>query len=68
MFSYLLGYGVFTLCDRERGSFVLDYCGELLSAAEGDLKANRDYIYFFELNRQNYWYVVLINQIHLAGT
>ncbi len=45
----ILGYGVFAAQDHDRGSFLLDYAGVVLTAASGDALENKDYAYFFKV-------------------
>jgi len=44
----LSGYGIFATEYHERGSFLLDYAGKLMTAAEGNALPSQDYIYYFQ--------------------
>jgi len=50
-----LGYGVFATRFFPRGSFLLNYHGELLSASDAESRDDHmDYIYFFSSGGQAY--------------
>ena len=52
----IIGYGVFTSTDISKGTFVLEYCGNLLSATEANELLNQTFTYYFSIKRLQYWY------------
>jgi len=50
----LVGYGVFTLRDFERGEFLLEYAGTLKEPHEADALFDQTYVYYFMLGNKQY--------------
>lgn len=60
IFFGFVGFGIFVTRDHDKGEFLLDYAGDLLSAKEGHKIEKKECIYFFKLKENAYWYVVII--------
>ena len=50
----VVGYGVVARTNFEKGSFLLDYVGELLTVQEANERTSRDYLYKFSLQQETY--------------
>jgi len=49
------GYGIFTTKRFEKGEFVLEYAGDLVTWNEGEAKTDQTYLYYFENGSRKYW-------------
>ena len=56
------GYGVVTTQAFCKGDFLLDYHGKLVCAEEAADRKEREYLYFFEYGRKEYWLVDLFHE------
>ena len=51
----VVGYGIFTRVLFQKGEFVLEYAGDLISWSEGEAKTDQTYLYYFEAGSRKYW-------------
>lgn len=64
LFCFLLGYGVFTKTTFEKGAFLLEYRGTLMTSKEADILEQKHarvhegcYMFFFNFNGRKMWYL-----------
>lgn len=56
------GYGVVTTQCFLKGDFLVDYHGDLVSAEQAAKRNDKDYLYFFQYGRKEYWLVDLFHE------
>ena len=58
----IVGFGVFTVVPIDKGSFICEYRGNLITEEEGESIYEHDqyvgnFLYFFRHGGKRYWYV-----------
>ena len=55
------GFGVFATEDIDKGSYICEYHGEMVTPEEGSRRleesTEKNFVYFYQVNGKEYWWV-----------